>query len=95
MMSVLDSSGQRAVDSGVGQRGSSTLDSESSSSTAAREDIFSSALSDLDIQRIAWGVDQVRRIMDAPPIGEQIVREVSPGAVFSDGPQLSDWVSDM
>lgn len=94
MMSVVDSSGQRAVDSGVGQRGTSTLDSESSS-TATREDIFSSALSDLDIQRIAWGVEQVRRIMDAPPLREQIVREVSPGAVFSAGPQLSDWVSDM
>lgn len=92
-MSVVDN-GQRAVDSSVGATGSSTEDSETSTG-GIEEDIFSSALSDLDIRRIAWGVEQVRRIMDATPIREQIVREVSPGAVSSDGPQLGDWVSDV
>ena len=92
VLSVVDN-GQRAVDSGGGTTGSSTEDSETS--TVIEEDIFSSALSDLDIRRIAWGIEQVRRIMDATPIREQIVREVSPGAVSSDGPQLGDWVSDV
>jgi hypothetical protein len=94
-MSIVDN-GQRAVDNSVGATGSSSSSTEDSeTSPGIEEDIFSSALSDLDIRRIAWGVDQVRRIMDATPIREHIVREVSPGAVSSDGPQLGDWVSDV
>ena len=53
------------------------------------EDDFSSALSDIDVLRIEWGMQQVRRILAAAPFRDLLVREVTPDG----GDDESDWVS--
>jgi choline dehydrogenase-like flavoprotein len=42
-------------------------------------------LSDLDVTRIAWGMEQVRKIQQMPPLVNQTMGEVYPGVSVTDG----------
>lgn len=45
-----------------------------------------------DLQRLAWGVAEVRRIMGSTPIADSLRDEVSPGARIGSDEELFRWI---
>ncbi|CAM9709190.1 unnamed protein product, partial [Ectocarpus fasciculatus] len=54
---------------------------------------ISSYLHSLDVKRLLWGIEEVRRIVDSAPLSELVGGEISPGGnIVSD--ELGKWVED-
>lgn len=48
-------------------------------------------LQELDLQRMAWGIQQVRNIVDTAPLNELLDSEISPGQNVN-GDDLINWI---
>ena len=54
----------------------------------------STLLSDSDISRLKWALEQARSILSSKPINAHVVREVAPGAHIQSDSSLADYIKN-
>ena len=74
---------------------SKTTDSPSSSTSTTTINEKVEYLSEIDVNKLEWGIQQVRKILATPPLLQLLGGETSPGGnIPSGGDELQRWVRE-